>query len=75
MILILLSLWNQQQNSFFDERAALMTPTTDARVKLKDERGNTFTVDNDMIDILLEKGKQTKEQFQLISMRIRTNLK
>ena len=33
------SLWHQQQNRFLDERAALITPTPDAPVTLKDDRG------------------------------------
>ena len=52
------SLWYQQQNSFLDEWA----------VTLKDDRGKTFTVDNDMIDILIEMGKQTNKQLQLKSV-------
>ena len=60
------SLGHQQQNSFLDERAALLTPTPDPLVKLKDGRGKTFTVDNDMIDILLLMGKQTNKQTESI---------
>ena len=30
---------------------------------LKDDRGETFAVDNDMIDTLLEMGKQRNKQF------------
>ena len=62
------SLGHYQQNSFLDERAALLTPTPDPRTILKDDRGQTFAVDNDMIDILLLMGKQTNKQFQLISV-------
>ena len=47
------SLRHHQQNSFLDERAALLTPTPDPHTTLKDNRGQTFAVDNDMIDILL----------------------
>ena len=35
---------------------------------LKGDRGKTFAVDNDMIDILLLMGKQTKKQFELNSV-------
>ena len=51
-------LWHHQQNSFLDKRAVI----------LKDDRGKSFTVDKDMIDILLEMGKQTNNQFQLITV-------
>ena len=64
---------HQQQNSFLDERAALITPTPDPPVTLKDDGGNTFAVDNDMIDILLEMGKQTNKQFQLKSVDAKSN--
>ena len=64
---ILKRLGHHQQNSFLDERAALLTPTPDPHTILKDDRGQTFAVDNDMIDILLLTGKQTNKQFQLIS--------
>ena len=66
-------LGNHQQSSFLDERAALLTPTPDPPVTLKDDRGETFGVDNDMIDILLEMGKQTNKQFQLISVDKNSN--
>ena len=46
------SLGHHQQNSFLDERAALLTPTPDPNTTLKDDRGQIFAVDNDMIDIL-----------------------
>ena len=62
-----------QQNSFIDERAALLTPTVDPHTILKDDRGQTFAVDNDMIDILLPMGKQTNKQFQLISIDPNSN--
>ena len=64
---------HHQQNSFLDERAALITPTPDPPVTLKDDGGKTFAVDNDMIDILLEMGKQTNIQFQLISVDPNSN--
>ena len=41
------SLGHHQQNSFLDERDALLTPTPDPRTTLKDDRGQTFVVDND----------------------------
>ena len=53
---------SDQQSSFLDERAALLTPSPDPPVTLKDDRGETFAVDNDMIDILLEMGKQKNKQ-------------
>ena len=40
----------QQQSSFLDDRS----------VTLKNDRGKTFSVDKDMIDILLLMVKQTK---------------
>ena len=56
------SLGHHQQNSYLEERADLLTPTPDPHT-LKDDRGQTFAVDNDMIDILLLMGKQTNKQF------------
>ena len=56
------SLGHHQQNSFLDERAALLTPTPDPHTILKDDRGQIFAVDNNMIDILLLMGKQTNKQ-------------
>ena len=53
----------QQQRNSLDDRA----------VTLKDDRGKTFTVDNDMIAILIEMGKQTNNQFQLISVDANPN--
>ena len=67
------SLGHHQQSSFLDERAALLTPMPDPPVTLKDDRGETFAVDNEMIDILLEMGKQTNKQFQLISVDANSN--
>ena len=67
------SLGHNQQSSFLDERAALLTRTPNPPVTLKDDRGKTFAVDNDMIDTLLEMGKQTKKQFQLISVDPNSN--
>ena len=61
------SLGHHQQSSFLDEWAALLTPTHDSPVTLKEDRGETFAVDNDMIDTLLEMGTQSNKQFQLIS--------
>ena len=67
------SLGHHQQNSFLDERVALLTPTPDAHTILKDDRGQTFAVDNDIINILLLMGKQTNKQFQLISVDQNSN--
>ena len=64
---------NKVRNGFTDDRAALLTPTPDPPVTLKDDRGEAFAVDNDMIDILLEMGKQTNIQFQLISVDANSN--
>ena len=44
------SVEHQRQSSFI-EQASLLSPTLDPPVTLKDDRGKTFTVDNDMIDI------------------------
>ena len=60
---VLKSLETQQQSNSLDDRA----------VTLKDDRGKTFTVDNDMIAILIEMGKQTNNQFQLISVDANSN--
>ena len=62
------SLGHQKQSNFLDERAALLTPTPDPPVTLKDDRDKTFTVDNDLIDILLLLAKQTDKQFELKSV-------
>ena len=67
------SLGHHQQNSFLDERAALLTPSPDPPITLKDDRGKVFPVENDLIDILLEVGKQTNKQFQLISVDANSN--
>ena len=67
------SLGHHQQNSFLDERAALLTPKPDPHTTLKDDRGQTFAVDNDMIDILLLMGKQTNKHFRLISVDQNSN--
>ena len=52
------SLGHQQQNSFLDERATLLTRTPIPAVTLKDDRGKTFALDKYMIDVLLQMGKQ-----------------
>ena len=69
-----MTLWHQQQNSFLDERADLITPTPDPPVTLKENEGRTFTVDKDMNDILLEMGKQTNIQFHLKSVDANSNI-
>ena len=66
-------LGHHQQSSFLDERTALLTPSPNPPVTLKDDRGETFAVDNDMIDILLEMGRQTNKQFQFISVDANSN--
>ena len=40
---------------------------------LKDDRGKTFAVDNDLIDILSLMGKQTNKQSELISVDTNSN--
>ena len=60
---VLKALDPQQQSNSFDDRA----------VTLKDDKGKTFTVDNDIIAILIEMGKQTNNQFQLISVDANSN--
>ena len=57
----------QRQSSFLDERAA------DPPVTLKDDRGKTFAVDNDLIDISLLLCEQTNEQFEIISVDPNSN--
>ena len=65
---VLKALDSQQQSSFLDERASLLSPTLDPPVKLQDDRGKTIIVDNGMIDILLLMGKQTNKQLELKSI-------
>ena len=60
---VLKALDHQQQSRFLDDRA----------VTLKYDRGKIFTVDNDMIDILLLMGKQTSKQFEIISVDPNSN--
>ena len=55
---------SEKQISFLDEPAVLLSPTPDLLVTLKDDRDKTFSVNNDMIDILLLMGKQTNKQFE-----------
>ena len=56
---------NSQKQSSFLDRASLLSPTLDPSVKLKDDRGKTFIVDNDMIDLHLLMGKETNKQLEL----------
>ena len=46
----------QRQSSFLDERAALLSPSPVPPVTLKDDKGKTFAVDNEMIDIFFTNG-------------------
>ena len=62
-----------RQSSFLDDRATLLSPSSISPAKLKDDRGKTFDVDNDMIEVLLLMGKQTNKQFQLISVDPNSN--
>ena len=65
---------HHQQSSFLDERAALLTHSSDPPVTLKTNGGKTFAVKNVMIDILMKMGKQTNKQFQLISIDPNLNI-
>ena len=58
----------QRRQSSFLEHASFLSPILDSSVTLKDDRGKTFTVDNDMIEILLLMGKQTNKQLKLKSV-------
>ena len=58
----------QQRKSSFLEQASLLSPTLDPPVTLKNDRGKTFTVDNEVIEILLLMGKQTHKQLELKSV-------
>ena len=66
------SVEHQRQSSFL-EQASLLSPTLDPPVTLKDDRGKTFTVDNEMIEILLLMGKQTNEHLELKSVDPNSN--
>ena len=70
---VLKSLEHQQQSSFLVERAALLLPLPDPPVKLKDDRGKTFSADKVMIDILLLMRKQTNKQIELKSVDPNSN--
>ena len=61
------------QSIFLDERADLFSTTADPPVILKDDKGKTFALDNDMTDILLLMGKQTNTQFESISVDPHSN--
>ena len=67
------SVEHQRQSSFLDKQASLLSASPISPVKLKDDRGNTFDVDNDMIEILLLMGKQTNKQFELKSVDPNSN--
>ena len=60
---VLKALDPQKQSNSLDDRA----------VTIKDDRGKTFTVDNDVIAILIEICKQTNNQFQLIPVDANSN--
>ena len=66
------SVEHQRQSSFL-EPASLLSPTLDPPVTLKDDRGKTFTAENEMIEILLLMGKQTNEQLELKSVDPNSN--
>ena len=65
----------QRQSSFLDNLRSSFTDQASpiSPVKLKDDRGKTFTVDSDMNEILLPMGKQTNKQFELISVDPNSN--
>ena len=65
----------QRQSSFLDNLRSSFTDQSSpiSPVKLKDDRGKTFDVDTDMIEILLLMGKQTNKQFELISVDPNSN--
>ena len=64
------SVEHQRQSSCL-EQAFLLSPTLDPPVTLKDDRGKTFTVDNEMILLLM--GKQTNKQLELKSVDQNSN--
>ena len=63
----------RRQSSFLNKQASLLSPTLNPPVTLKDDRGKTFTVGNDMIEILLLMVNQTNKQFELISVDPNSN--
>ena len=58
----------RRRQSSFLEQTNLASP-----VKLKYDRGKTFTIDNEMFEILLLMSKQTNKQFELISVDPNSN--
>ena len=64
---VLKSVEHKRQSSFL-EQASLLSPTLGPPVTLKDDRCKTFTVDNDMIEILLLMNNQTNKQLELKSV-------
>ena len=68
--------WSTKDKVAFFDQASLLSPTLDPPVTLKDDRGKTFTVDKDMIEILSLMGKQTNKQLELKSVDLtQTNIK
>ena len=65
------SVKHQRQSSFLEE-TSLLSPTLDPTDN-QDDRGKTFTVDNEMIEILLLLGKQTDKQLELKSVDPNSN--
>ena len=59
--IVLKILDSQRQNSFLDEQASLLSATIDPPLNLKNDRGEIFTVDTDVIDILLIMGNQSNK--------------
>ena len=51
----------QPESCFLEDRANLLSHPPIPAVTLKDDRGKTFTVDTDMVDILLLMFKQIKK--------------
>ena len=65
----------QRQSSFLDNLGSSFTDQASpiSPVKLKDDRGKTLDVDNDMIEIFLLMGKKTNKQFEFISVDPNSN--
>ena len=65
----------QRQSRFLDNLRSSFTDQASpiSPEKLKDDRSKTFDVDNDMIEILVLMGKQTKKLFELISVDPNSN--
>ena len=56
-----------RQSSFLYDRATLFSTSSISPVKIKDDIGKTFDVDNDIVEILLAMGKQTEKKIRINS--------